>query len=66
MISKKKLSEKVLSRVRCPKCGSKVLVPSFTLADPMSGNDADIPEVWCSDMGHWAGKLSECLNYKKK
>jgi len=38
---------------RCPKCGDEVFFPS------MGEKEAD-PIMWCKDMGHWVGRLSEC------
>jgi len=48
----KKLDERIKD-ARCPDCGRKVFVPSVS-------QPSDDPVVWCRDMGHWAGKLSEC------
>ena len=63
--NKKKL-DKALILARCPKCMYKVIRPAFTAGDPMSNNDDNDPEVWCSDMGHWAGKLSECVKVEEQ
>jgi len=52
-----------LKDARCPKCGSEVFLPKNGL---LQGNDEEKsfneknPIVWCVDMGHWAGNLSEC------
>ena len=43
---------------RCPVCGSGVFHPS--LADRFGGDNGDDIQVWCRDMGHWIGFLSDC------
>ena len=45
-------------RPRCPECGRVVVKPRMTVSG--SDNSGPDPDVWCSDMGHWAGRLSEC------
>ena len=65
-MKRNKKLDKALILARCPKCRYKVVRSPLTAGDPLSNNDENDPEVWCSDMGHWAGKLSECLNYNDK
>lgn len=47
-----------IDRARCPQCGDMVFVPSVRLPP----DDLTDPVVWCRDMGHWQGRLSECDN----
>jgi hypothetical protein len=42
-------------KAKCPQCGRKVFIPLKGWRDHY-----DI-DVMCSDMGHWVGKLSECM-----
>ena len=44
---------------KCPECGEDVCFPSVSL----KGKD---PIMWCTDMGHWAGRLSECVTEPSK
>jgi len=47
-----------IRRAKCPKCGSRVVWgPIIQQPDEWRGD----PIVWCTDMGHWAGHLRECV-----
>ena len=41
----------------CPKCGSRVVIPSIGL-NACLGNSAST--FWCTDHGQWVGLLGEC------
>jgi len=45
-----------IDKARCPQCGDRVFVPSLR----MPPDNPEDPFVWCRDMGHWEGRLSEC------
>ena len=40
---------------RCPQCKSSVFI-----SRAQHQNNPNDPIVWCKDMGHWTGRLSEC------
>lgn len=45
-----------IKQARCPECGERVLLPKVRFPP----KDAQDPEVWCREFGHWVGNLSEC------
>jgi len=52
----------LIEKARCPRCNEKVILPRKALRDVCGGdNSPEDPLVWCSDMGHWAGYLSDCI-----
>lgn len=55
--------EKIASLIdhfRCPKCREKVFIVKKGWQE-VYGAKEDDPIVFCTNMGHWAGYLSECL-----
>ena len=52
-----------INTARCPVCGSGVFRPS--LADRFGGDNGDDIQVWCRDMAHWIGFLSDCKKVKQ-
>ena len=50
-----KLMRLAVAAARCPECGDNIFIPSVI----KMGMTED-PIVWCRDMGHWTGNLSEC------
>ena len=50
-----------LQQTRCPKCGGQIFLPRKEVRELFGGdNGPDDPQVWCCDMGHWIGFLSQC------
>ena len=57
------LKEEV-ERSACPECGQRVFIHNLQdlksfIPEIRRGNFGCI-SVWCSDMGHWTGHLSDC------
>jgi hypothetical protein len=50
---------------RCPSCGDKVFIPKEGFQKDNGGTEED-PIVFCHEMGHWVGKLSECKIKEKQ
>lgn len=49
-----------IKMARC-KCGDQVILPRKELRDEFGGDkNINNPQVWCMDMGHWIGFLSQC------
>ena len=47
---------------KCPACGDFVILPAKPIRDSLGGDiGRNNPLVFCSDMGHWKGHLSECI-----
>ena len=44
---------------KCPTCGKPVFLPTIGSQQVYHGSASD-PIVFCSDMGHWIGRLSHC------
>ena len=43
----------------CPECGDRVFIPLEGWQKEYGGTSED-PIVFCHDMGHWVGHLSNC------
>ena len=53
--------KKTLKNARCPVCGDKVFIPKEGFRKIYDeNNDLNDPIVFCRDMAHWIGRLSEC------
>jgi len=48
-----------LDNSRCPKCGDEVFIVKKGFQEEYGGTRED-PIVFCRDMGHWVGRLSDC------
>lgn len=48
--------QQCLDKAQCPQCGERVIIPKALL-----GTNPDDTGVWCSEMGHWAGRLREAM-----
>jgi hypothetical protein len=54
----KRLLEKV-GAAKCPICGDGVFIPNKGFQ--MKGSTTENPTVFCKDMGHWVGYLSDTV-----
>lgn len=52
----------LLEHAKCPKCGERVFMPAGYWQKYTDGRwvSPENPVVWCRDMGHWYGQLSDC------
>ena len=44
---------------KCPLCGDDVFIPKKGFQ--MNGSTSENPTVFCKDMGHWVGYLSDTV-----